>query len=128
MSEPRIYLDHNASTPIAPEVLDAMGPFLRDHFGNPSSRHWAGVPGREAVERARERTAALLGARVTVLPVDRTGRVDPAAVERAIDDRTILVTVMHANNEVGTIETRVDALGADLLSVAGHKLWSPRMN
>jgi len=209
LSEPRIYLDFNASTPIAPEVLEAMRPFIEGHFGNPSSLHWAGAPAREAVECARGQVAALLGARpdeivwtsggtesnnhaikgvffanrargehiittavehpavlepcrflervgarVTVLPVDRTGRVDPADVERAITDRTILVTVMHANNEVGTIEPiaeiariarargvlvhtdaaqsigkiaeEVDALGVDLLSVAGHKLYAPK--
>jgi len=95
-----------------------------------------------------------LGARVTVVPVDRTGRVDPDDVRRAITPRTILVSVMHANNEVGTIQpiaeiaaiahehgvlvhtdaaqsvgkirTRVDELGVDLLSIAGHKLYAPK--
>ncbi len=56
-----IYLDYNASTPIAPEVREAMLPYLTQHYGNPSSRHWAGVPAREAVERARCQVAALLG-------------------------------------------------------------------
>ena len=204
-----IYLDFNASTPIAPEVAEAMRPYLADHFGNPSSRHWAGAPAKDAVERARAEVAGLLGcdpsevvftsggsesnnhaikgvffanprpdahivstqiehpavlnpcrflerlgARVTHVTVDRHGLVDPDDVRRAITDRTILVTVMHANNEVGTIqpireisriarargiifhtdaaqsvgkiETRVDDLGVDLLTVAGHKLYAPK--
>jgi len=205
----RIYLDFNASTPIAPEVADAMRPYLAEHFGNPSSRHWAGAPAKEAVERARAEVAGLLGcepakvvftsggsesnnwaikgvflaarsrgdhvittsvehpsviepcrflerlgARVTYLPVDGFGMVDPDGVHRAITAKTVLITVMHANNEVGTvqpireiaavarergvtfhtdaaqsvgkIETRVDDLGADLLTVAGHKLYAPK--
>ena len=205
----RMYLDFNASTPLAPEVVGAMRPFLAEHYGNPSSRHWAGRPAKEAVERARGQVAALLGcqpseivftsggseannhaikgvyfahrdrgnhiittaiehpavlepcrflerlgARVTYLPVDRTGLVDPAAVRDAITPETILVTVMHANNEIGTIEpiaeiaaiarergvfvhtdaaqtvgkipTHVDELGVDLLTVAGHKLYAPK--
>lgn len=95
-----------------------------------------------------------LGATVTYLPVDRTGRVDPEAVRRAITPRTILISVMHANNEVGTVQpietigtiarehgirfhtdaaqsvgkipTKVDALGVDLLTIAGHKLYAPK--
>ena len=209
MIRERIYLDFNASTPIAPEVAEAMRPFLSQHFGNPSSQHWAGIPAREAVERAREQVAehlqcspdeivftsggsesnnhaikgvffALrekgnhiittqiehpavinpcrflekLGAEVTYVPVDRHGRVDPQDIQRAITPRTILITVMHANNEVGTIQpieeiskiarergivfhtdaaqsvgkivTKVDDLGVDLLSVAGHKLYAPK--
>jgi cysteine desulfurase len=210
MMERRIYLDFNASTPIAPEAVEAMRPFLSDHYGNPSSLHWAGMPAKEAVERARGQVAGLLGcdpaevvfasggseannhailgvyfasrgrgdhivttavehpatiepcrflerslgAKVTVLPVDRYGRVDPDDVRKAITSRTILVTVMHANNEVGTIEpiaeiatvvrkagipfhtdaaqtvgkvgTDVEQLGIDLLSVAGHKVYAPK--
>lgn len=205
----RIYLDFNASTPIAPEAVEAMRPFLTDHYGNPSSLHWAGAPARDAVERARGQVAGLLGcdptevvftsggsesnnhaikgaffanrdrgdhivttavehpatmqpcrfleslgAEVTVLPVDRYGRVDPDRVRRAITPRTVLVTVMHANNEVGTIEpiaeiaavareagalfhtdaaqtvgkiaADVEVLGVDLLSVAGHKVYAPK--
>src|SRR3989304_3571289 len=57
----RIYLDFNASTPIAPEVVEAMRPFLADNYGNPSSSHWAGSPAKEAVEHARDQVAALLG-------------------------------------------------------------------
>ena len=205
----KIYLDHNASTPVAPEVIEAMQPFLREHFGNPSSRHWAGTAAKQALGSARTQVAGLLGcqaeeivftsggteannhvikgaffarrqkgnhiittqiehpaalqpchflerlgAEVTYLPVDETGRVDPNDVRRAITPRTILVSVMHANNEVGTIQpipeiariarecevllhtdaaqsvgkipTRVADLGVDLLSVAGHKLSAPK--
>jgi cysteine desulfurase len=205
----RIYLDYNASTPIAPEVAEAMKPFLSQHFGNPSSLHWAGIPAKEAVEHARQQVAELLqcspgeivftsggsesnnhaikgvfyalrergnhiittqiehpavinpcrfleklGAEVTYVGVDRFGMVDPKEIERAITGKTILVTVMHANNEVGTIQpikeishlvrkrgilfhtdaaqsvgkidTRVDDLGVDLLSIAGHKLYAPK--
>jgi cysteine desulfurase len=204
-----IYLDYNASTPIAPEAVEAMRPFLTQHYGNPSSLHWAGVPAKDAVEQARGQVAALLdcdpaevvftsggsesnnhaikgvffahrergnhiittavehpatlapcrfleslGAKVTVLPVDRFGRVDPDEVRQAITPRTILITVMHANNEVGTIQpiaeiatvarnagvllhtdaaqsvgkipAGVDSLGVDLLSVAGHKVYAPK--
>ena len=56
-----IYLDYNASTPIAPEVADAMRPFLSQHYGNPSSHHWAGAPAKQALEKARSQVAALLG-------------------------------------------------------------------
>jgi cysteine desulfurase len=209
MTENRIYLDFNASTPLAPEVVDAMRPFLTEHFGNPSTHHWAGAPAKAAVERARAQVAALLGcdpdeivftsggsesnnhalkgvffanrdrgdhivtsavehpailqplrfieklgARLTVVPVDRRGRVDPDDVRKALTPRTILVSIMHANNEVGTVQpideiaaitraagvllhtdaaqsvgkipTRVSELGVDLLSVAGHKLYAPK--
>ena len=61
MNESEIYLDYNASTPLAPEVVEAMRPFLTEHFGNPSSHHWAGAPAKAAVERARAQVAALLG-------------------------------------------------------------------
>jgi cysteine desulfurase len=205
----RIYLDFNATTPIAPEVAAAMGQVLTEPFGNPSSQHWAGFPACEAVDKARGQVAALvdcapseviftgggsesnnhalkgvffsqggagahiittqiehpailspchflerLGATVTYLPVDLFGRVDPDDVERSLTPRTILISVMHANNEVGTLQpipdisriarehgvllhtdaaqsvgkisTRVDELGVDLLSVAGHKLYAPK--
>jgi len=205
----KVYLDYNASTPIAPEVAEAMRPYMAEHYGNPSSPHWAGTPAKEGVEAARGQVAGLLGcsaeeivftsggtesnnhaikgvyfalreqgnhiitteiehpaviepcrfleklgAEVTYLPVDGTGMVDPDGVRRAITDKTILVTVMHANNEVGTIQpiadiaritrdhgiqfhtdaaqsvgkisTRVDELGVDLLSVAGHKAYAPK--
>ena len=210
----RVYLDFNASTPLAPEVVSAMEPLLREHYGNPSSQHWAGRPARVVVDEARAEVAALLnaapheivftsggteannhaikgivfrrgivganvegahivttqiehpavlepcrflerlGATVTRLAVDSTGMVDPDEVRRALSRRTALVSVMHANNEVGTIEPiaeiaritrehgvpfhvdaaqsvgKIDAdvqrLGADLLSVAGHKLYAPK--
>ena len=205
----KIYLDFNASTPICPEAVEAMRPFLTDHYGNPSSLHWAGTPAKDAVEKARGQVAGLLGcdptevvftsggsesnnhaikgvffairdrgdhiittavehpatinpcrfleklgAKVTVLPVDRFGMVDPNDVWKAITPGTILITVMHANNEVGTIEpipeitaiareagipfhtdaaqtvgkisTDVEELGVDLLSVAGHKVYAPK--
>ncbi len=209
MTAKQIYLDFNASTPLAPEVVETMRPFLTAHFGNPSSHHWAGAPAKAAVERARGQVSALLGcdpdeviftsggteannhalkgvffanrsrgdhvvtsavehpavlqplrfletlgAKVTVVSVDRQGRVDPEDVRRALTPRTILVSVMHANNEVGTVQpiaeiaaiarsagalvhtdaaqsvgkipTRVNDLGVDLLSVAGHKLYAPK--
>ncbi len=61
MSEQRVYLDYNASTPIAPEAVEAMRPFLTEHYGNPSSHHWAGAPEKAAVDRAREQVARILG-------------------------------------------------------------------
>ena len=204
-----IYLDHNASTPIAPEVRAAMLPYLAEHYGNPSSTHWAGAPAAEAVAHARGQLAALLGcspdevvftsggteanntaligaveasgrerphivtsavehpaiaapcrylerhgADVTFVPVDGMGLVDPDDIARAIRPQTVLVSLMHANNEVGTIEpiaeiarvtreagvllhtdaaqsvgkipTRVDELDVDLLSVAAHKFYGPK--
>ncbi|MBN1827364.1 MAG: selenide, water dikinase SelD [Candidatus Eisenbacteria bacterium] len=204
-----IYLDYNATTPIAPEAADAMIPYIREHFGNPSSGHPFGALAKRAVEQARADVAALLGAdpgeivftgggtesnnlallggalarrdrgrhvitstiehpavtevcaelekrgfRVTRLAVDERGFLHPDRLREAIDDDTILVTFMLANNEVGTIlpvrelaeiahergalvhtdaaqamgkiPVRVDDLGVDLLSVAGHKLYAPK--
>ena len=204
-----VYLDFNATTPVAPEVLEEMLPYLREHFGNPSSAHSLGRRASEAVAEARARIAALLGARpgeivftgcateasnlaligaalamppgkrhlvvsavehpavmapaqqlrkqgweLTVVPVDGTGRVSVQSVVDALRADTALVSVMHANNEVGTLQpieaiaelTRrrgillhtdaaqsigkvalaVDALGVDLLSVAGHKFYAPQ--
>ncbi len=209
MHDQRIYLDFNATTPIAPEVAAAINQALTEPFGNPSSEHWAGLPARQAVEKARAQVAALLhcssdevvftgggsesnnhalkgaffaqggrgghiittqvehpavlnpcrflerlGASVTYLPVDRFGRVDPEDVRHALTPRTILISVMHANNEVGTLQpiaeiariarekgilshtdaaqsvgklpVRVDEIGVDLLSLAGHKLYAPK--
>ena len=209
MEAQKIYLDFNASTPIAPEVAEAMKPFLSQHFGNPSSQHWAGIPAKEAVEHARQQVAELLqcspdeivftsggsesnnhatkgvfftlrekgnhiittqiehpavinpcrfletlGAEVTFVPVDRHGRIDPQDIQKAITPKTILITVMHANNEVGTIQpieeiskiarergivfhtdaaqsvgkivAKVDDLRVDLLSIAGHKVYAPK--
>ncbi len=205
----RIYLDFNASTPVAPEVAAAMQTVLDAPFGNPSSDHWAGKPARGAVEKARAQVAGLLGceagevvftsggseannhalkgiffarpnahphiittqvehpavinpcrflerlgAKVTYLPPDAFGRVDPDDVRRAVTPDTVLISVMHANNEVGTIQpiadigriarehgivfhtdaaqsvgkipTKVREFGIDLLSVAGHKAYGPK--
>jgi cysteine desulfurase len=204
-----IYLDYNASTPIDPLVAAAMRPFLEDHFGNPSSGHWAAAAAKAALEDARSKVARLVGAetdeivftsggseannlalkgvawasksegghiitsavehpsvlepcrflsqhgfQITQVPVDRTGRIDPDDVRRAITPQTILVSIIHANNEVGTIQpiaevgritrargirlhtdaaqsvgkiaTDVGALGVDLLTIAGHKLYAPK--
>jgi cysteine desulfurase len=209
MSSP-IYLDHNATTPVAAEVLAAMWPYLERHFGNPSSAHEYGAAAHEAVEHARTQLAELLGCgpasvvfcasgseadnlaikgtalrhrerrahivtsaiehpavlgacrylerrfdcRLTIVPVDGTGLVDPDDVRRAIEPDTVLISVMHANNEVGTVQpieqiaavareraipfhtdaaqsvgkirTDVDELGVDLLTVAGHKMYAPK--
>lgn len=208
MTQP-VYLDYNATTPVDPAVVDAMEPYLRAHFGNPSSAHVYGNRAREAVERARRQIAALIGAEpgemvftgcateannlairgvarvlrnrgrhivtsavehpsvaqpcrrlqddgweVTVVPADRYGRIDPDAIARAIRPDTVLVSVMHANNEVGTVQpigeiaqyarskgvllhtdaaqtigkipVNVDQLGVDLLTVAGHKFYATK--
>ena len=207
MTDP-IYLDHNATTPLLPEVVDAMLPYLREHFGNPSSGHVYGRRARDAVEAARAQVASLVGAAppeivftsggteannlailgmaasrpdrkhivtsviehpatanpcrlldrrgydVTWLGVDETCQVREDDVRQALTDRTALVTLMHANNETGTIQpvaevasatreagallhtdaaqsvgkvaVRVDELGVDLLSIAGHKLYAPK--
>lgn len=205
----RIYLDHNATTPIDPEVTEEMLPFIKEYFGNPSSSHCFGQQAKKAVEKARERVAALLecepseiiftsggsesnnhvlkevaytyrnkgnyiitcqiehpaiinpcrflekqGYEVTYLPVDKFATVNPEDVLGAIKKTTILISIMHANNEVGTIQaisaigeiarehhilfhtdaaqsvgkipTNTDALNIDLLSVAGHKLYAPK--
>jgi cysteine desulfurase len=204
-----IYLDHNATTPILPVVVEAMLPFLREHFGNPSSGHPYGQRAQQAVVRAREQVAALLGCApdevvftgggteannlairgvaaavgaarrhlvtsvvehpatarpcdhlevhgfaVARAPVDAHGQVVPAALDGLLRDDTALVTIMLANNETGTVmplaalaaaargrgalvhtdaaqavgklPVRVDDLGVDLLSVAGHKLYAPK--
>ncbi len=205
----RIYLDHAATTPVRPEVLEAMLPCFTEVFGNPSSIHSCGQEARAAIDEAREKVAGLIGARteeivftsggtesdnfaikgvalanegkgnhiitsviehhavletamflenrgfsVTRLPVDSTGLVDPDAVKKAITDKTILISVMHANNEIGTIQpiaeigrvareagvcfhtdavqtaghipVLVNELAVDLLSISAHKLYGPK--
>lgn len=211
-----IYLDYNATTPLDPLVVDAILPYLKDHFGNPSSAHILGQKAHAALDTARKQVADLVGARpdeilftsggteasnhalqgavlaklhgwfgrwargghvvisavehpattepckflerlgckVTVIPVDRHGLVDPDAVGKALASSTTLVSIMHSNNEVGTLQpikeiaalTRargvllhtdaaqsvgkvpvdVEDLGVDLLTVAGHKLYAPK--
>lgn len=207
-SENPIYLDHNATTPVHPVVVEAMLPFLREHFGNPSSGHVYGLRAKQAVERGREQVADLLGCspdeiiftsggteannlairgvlelagarrhvvsttvehpatarpcellehdgvEVTRLPVDRGGDVQIETARAFVRGDTALLTVMLAQNETGTlmpiaelaalahergamvhsdaaqavgkVRTRVDDLGVDLLSIAGHKLYAPK--
>ena len=208
----RIYLDYNATTPLRPEVRDAMMPYLTEAFGNGSSIHAYGREARNAIDTAREQVAELIGAKssseivftgsgteadnhaikgltelqksrregnhiitssvehhavlhtcqyleqrgfeVTYLPVDRYGRIDIEQLRTAIRDTTILISVMHVNNENGTIQPleeicqvaqehdilvhtdavqsigkldiNVQELGVNLLSLSGHKIYAPK--
>ena len=204
-----IYMDNHATTPIASEVLDAMIPYLTTHFGNAASTHPFGVTAKDAVEKARQQVAELLGCsgeeivftsgatesdnlavrgiayacrergnhiitstaehhaildtchalategfETTYLPVDKYGMVSPDDVETAITPKTILMSFMYANNEVGTINPIADIaavaakhgvplhsdavqgigqlpsdmemLGVDLASLTAHKIYGPK--
>ncbi|MFV1967013.1 MAG: cysteine desulfurase family protein [Pirellulaceae bacterium] len=205
-----IYLDFNATTPVAPMIQEALLPFLKEHFGNPSSSHAVGRACHEAIEDARVQVAAVLGVdcdeivftsggteannlalkgvmmkdpphfdghlvisalehpavveparflerlgcRVTVVGCNRHGVVEPEAVKAAMRPSTRLVSVMHANNEIGTVQplrqiaeicharnvllhtdaaqsvgkipTFVRELSVDMLSLAGHKFYAPK--
>ena len=204
-----IYLDYNGTTPHAPEVIDAMLPFLHTEFGNPSSSHSYGLRPKQAIVESRAQVAKILGSspaevlftsggtesnnhalksiggsryakgnhiitstiehpailevcrfledhgfKVTILPVDQDGLVNPSDVEGAVRPDTIMISIMHANNEVGTVQpiaeiaqlarqhnilmhtdaaqsvgkitTLVEDLNVDLLSVAGHKVYAPK--
>ena len=207
--ERTIYLDYNATTPVAPEAAEEMYPYIQAHFGNPSSGYAIGRHNKEAIEKARFQVANLIGALpgeiiftsggtesnnhairgavfanaqkgkhiitsvvehpavtevcrylekqgfdITWLPVDSCGNVNPDDVEKAVRPGTVLISIMHANNEVGTIQpvkeigeiakrngiafhsdaaqsagkinTNVNDMNVDLLSIAGHKLYAPK--
>jgi len=205
----QIYMDHGATTPLHPEVIDLMTDVMKNVYGNPSSLHSFGREAKKYVDEARQKVADLVGAKfeeiyftsggtesdniailgaaygnskkgkhiitssvehhavldpchqleksgydLTVIPVDKYGMIDPERVKKEIREDTVLITIMHANNEVGTIQpveeigkiarengvffhtdcvqsvgkvpVNVDALGADLLTFSSHKIYGPK--
>ena len=205
----RYYFDHNATTPVSPEVFEAMAPLLREDFGNASSIHYYGQRAKQHLETARRQMAELIhaqaqeivflsggteadnlalfgvvrnsprparhvittaiehpavlgacaqlereGVEVTRVPVGPEGIVDPGDIRRALRPSTVLISVMHANNELGTVQpiaeiagiaheagavshsdgvqalgkipVDVEALGVDLYSITGHKVYAPK--
>jgi len=194
----RFYFDHNATTPVSPEVFQAMAPMMTEVFGNASSIHDFGQRARQALDDARRKVAAMIGAKpeeivftsggteadnmalfgvsghvitttvehpavlqaagqlpeATMVPVDSRGVVDPQAVRKAIRPRTKLISVMHANNELGVIQpldeiatiareagvlfhsdgvqgpgklpVKVKELGVHLYSISAHKIYGPK--
>jgi cysteine desulfurase len=204
-----IYMDHSATTPVDPEVTEAMLPYFSEKFGNPSSLYTIGRQARKAIEESRQKVADLIGAKkeeiiftgsgtesdnlaikgfayknrkkgdhiitssiehhavlntckylemqgfkVTYLPVSKEGLVSPSDIEKAITSNTLLITIMHANNEIGTIQPieeigkiakeknipfhtdavqtagklqiNVDSLGVNMLSISSHKFYGPK--
>ncbi len=204
-----IYMDHHATTPVDPRVLEAMLPFFMERFGNAASHHTFGWDAKSAVDQARQEIASVVGAsaqeiiftsgatesdnlalkgiaeacaakgdhiitsriehkavldsaqrlerqgiHVTYVPVDHDGLIDPDDVRRAITDKTILISIMYANNEIGTIQlirevgrlahehgvifhtdavqavgkipVNVEADGIDLMSLTAHKIYGPK--
>ncbi|MFO7952610.1 MAG: cysteine desulfurase NifS [Bacillota bacterium] len=208
MANRLVYMDHGATTPLREEALEAMMPFLKEQYGNPSSLHAPGRSVRNAVEEAREKTARALGAEpeeiyftsggteannialrgaakkhsggghiitsgiehhavldvckdleqegyeVTFLPVDRYGRIEPGAVKEAIKENTFMISIMAANNEIGTTQpiqkigelakekgvlfhtdavqvvgqlpVNLGELNADFLTLSAHKFNGPK--
>ncbi|MDK2836891.1 MAG: cysteine desulfurase [Thermosediminibacterales bacterium] len=205
----KVYLDHAATTPVRKEVIEAMLPYYKENFGNPSSVYSYGREARKAIEDSREKVAEILGAdpkeiyftsggtesdnwaikgvayanrekgnhiitsaiehhavlhtceflekqgfKVTYLPVDKYGIVNVEDLKKAVTDKTILVSIMHANNEIGSIQpieeigeflkdkkiyfhtdavqtvgkipVNVDKLNVDLLSLSAHKIYGPK--
>lgn len=205
----KIYLDYNATTPVAPSVLETMQPFYIEHFGNPSSSHTLGRAAAEAIEDARGKVANMIGCSpeeilftgsgtesnnlaikgtmlqstsigghmiissiehpavtaparflerlgfdLTIVDCDSNGVVDPDSIKKSIRSDTMLVSIMHSNNEIGAIQPiseiadicrergvklhtdgsqscgkvpmQVDALGVDMLTIAGHKFYGPK--
>ena len=203
----KVYLDHAATTPLFPQVVDAMTEFLRDHYGNPSSLHSFGRDAKSYLEQARMDVASLIGAspdeifftsggteadniailgsaalatkkhlitsavehhavldtfkylseqgfELSILPVDEYGMVQPQTLRQALREDTLLVSIMHANNEVGVINpirelaqlaheagalfhtdavqsvgkiaVNVAELGVDMLTYSSHKINGPK--